>query len=219
MAAQDFNAYVSWVVLAIMGRLQEADTLMVHHGAAVRRFAGTLRKHFRQPLKPLYRGLLLEPHEVQNGLVPAQQPGAESVSFSEDRDVACYFADPSSIMSEAVKAHRPGVEGYIAEYTPRRDEVLWHYKWNPLPFKGGRLFDVRMAARQHPATYHDPAQFDYVFDTQKEVILLPPPRGTMLVVTPLEDTCPDTDELDTRFTPPHIKSQFGELSFRNPFRR
>lgn len=198
--AHDFNIYLSWLVPAIMGRLQEADAMMSRYGTEIHRFAAMLQKQYRQPLRTLYRGVLLEPSEVIRGYV-FPQAGVGSVSFSESRDVACYFGLPDTIMSGFVKSQRPKVEGYLAEHMPLRSEILWHYKWNPLRVKG-RVFDVRSGARQHPLTAHDPAQFDFVFNTQQEVILKP--SAAPLPVTPVADTCPDAADLDRRFTPPHL---------------
>lgn len=197
------NVYLSWIVPMIMGNMAEADALARQYRTVLYKFAADLQFKNRQPLNTLYRGLLLHPSEVVNGAVYTRPGGEESVSFSEDRDVACYFALPGTIVSGYVAQQRPGVEGYIAEYLPRRDEVLWHYKWNPIAYKG-RRFDVRVAARMHPMTAHDPAQFDLAFNTQKEVILKPFAPGVPLPVTPVEDTCPDEADLDQRFAPPSL---------------
>jgi hypothetical protein len=186
---------MSWLVLAIMGRLQEADAILEQYRQVVYGVAAKLRKQKTQPLRALYRGLLLEPG---GGGFVEPDLRMQSVSFSEDRDVACYFADPGVIMSGAVRAERPDVEGYILEYMPKRDDILWHYKWNPVGF-----LDVRDLARMHPLTAHDPEQFDYVFVTQKEVILRQFAPGVRLPVTPIAQ-CPEASELDRRFTPPHI---------------
>lgn len=203
---QPINVYLSWLVPAILGRTQDSDALMVQFPGEIESVAAALRHISRQPLRKLYRGLLLEPSEISAGDVIFSRPGMEqSVSFSESRDVACYFALPDTIMSSYVRQIRPDVEGYIVEHTPVRSEILWHYSWNPIVYKRMRI-DVRTAARMHPAAAHDPAQFDFVFNTQKEVTLKP--TQVPLHVTPVGDTCPDADALDKRFTPPHILTSF-----------
>ena len=205
MTPHDVNAYLTWLIAAIMGRLQEADGIASQHGASIYRVAAALQKSNRQPLRRLYRGILLEPHEIKVGGVVDPQMGVQSVSFTEDRDVACYFGLPDTIMSGFVKQQRPLVEGYLAEHMPQRSEILWHYRWNPITVKN-RSIDVRTAARSHPLVA-DPFQFDFVFDTQKEVIVKP--LIAPLSVTPIADTCPDPRELDRRFTPPHIYGAFS----------
>lgn len=205
---QVINVYLTWVVAAIMGRLQDADALMQRYPGVVESVAAGLRKGKQPPLRKLYRGLLLEPDELQVGsFITARQGYEQSVSFSEDRDVACYFARPDTIMSGYVLQERPHVQGYVAEHQPKRAEILWHYAYNPVVFQGMSL-DIRAAARRHPASAHDPAQFDFVFGTQKEVILAPLPAGEALHVVPVADSCPDAADLDRRFTPPHILRLF-----------
>jgi len=200
---QPFNVYLSWLIPAIMGQLQGADAVASRYPAELEYVASALRNSHNQPLRKLYRGLLLEPYEAQTGVIFTRSTIEKSVSFSEDRDVACYFADPETIMSGFVRQHRPQVEGYVAEYVPQRQEIMWHYSWNPFTYQGMKV-DIRAAARRHPASAHDPAQFDFVFGTQKEVILQPLPAHIPLPVTPIADTCPDTYSLDRRFTPPHL---------------
>lgn len=206
MKPNAINVYLSWAVAAIFGRLQDADGIMNQYPQEVWGVAAMLQKVNRQPLRNLYRGILLEPSEVQGGAVYPRDI-ERSISFSESRDAACYFALPGTIMSSYVMQLRPNVEGFVAEYKPKRSEILWHYKWNPIPFKG-RPIDLRHVARMHPVTSQDPAQFDFYLGTQKEVILKPFPAGTPMPVTPVADTCPDPDELDRRFTPPHILPHF-----------
>lgn len=219
MAAADhpFNVYLSWLIPVIMGQLQEADTIALHYPGVIDRFAAKLQKNTKI-LRPVYRGVLLDPATVQpvdpndpqqGGLVQLTSRGEQSVSFSEDQDVACYFADPTSDMSSYYTQAHPNVRGYLIKLVPRRAEILWHYRWNPIPYKGQK-YDIRVAARRHSATAHDPAQFDHVFGTQREMILKPFPPGTVLRVMPIDalspdDACPDVDTLNQRFTPPHLR--------------
>lgn len=198
--ATDVKVYVFWLVAVIMGRLNEADQVMAQHRRTIYRAAEHLRKACPPPVRKLYRGLLLEPELVKNGFVQPHPYAVESVSFTEDRNVACYFADPQTIMSGFVKQIRPRVLGYIAELTPRPSSILWHYAWNPI----ARRIDVHEVARQHPLI-EDSAQFDHIFRTQREVILKPLTKP--LRVQPLDD-CPDATDLDNRFTPPHLRHAF-----------
>lgn len=198
------NIYLSWVVPAIMGMLQQADTLAHHYPGEIEAVAASLRARNRQPLRTLYRGVLLEPHEAAGGVIYTRPGGEMSVSFSESRDVACYFGLPETIVSGEVVRMRSNVEGYLIDTVPKRADILWHYKWNPVVYNGMTV-DIRQAARMHPMTAHDPSQFDFNLATQKEVVLKPFPAHVPFLLTPIGDTCPDADSLNARFTPPHFQ--------------
>jgi hypothetical protein len=77
----------------------------------------------------LYRGILVDRHDIdsQGCLVPI--PHIRYLSFSERREVAEYFADPDSPMSGLLIRHRPLARGYLIQYTPAADEVLFSWRW------------------------------------------------------------------------------------------
>jgi len=200
LTPQDMNIYLSWLIPVIMGQLQEADTIAYNYQRNLYKVATLLQQKNRQPVRRLYRGILLEPEQAESGYVGMHSDLPQSVSFTEDRDVACYFAVPDTIMSSFMTQTRPRVQGYIIEHTPQRADILWHYRWNPIVLKHARI-DIRVAARQHPLI-QDPGQFEFLVDTQREVILKPTTQP--LPITPVGDSCPDTEELNRRFTPPHI---------------
>lgn len=198
-----YNLYISWVIPAIYGQLAPADSLMREHGAQIRSVAKTLRKKLPTPVRQLYRGLLVEPDQVVDDVV-GQQAEVEFVSFSEDRDVACWFADPRSIMSSFMAQQRPDAEGWVMEYRPRKVDILFHHSWRAIPVPGHGSIPLDQAARMHPAVA-DPAQFAWNLRTQREVIVEPLREGQSVLAYELAD-CPDTAELDARLTMPQFRS-------------
>jgi len=203
-APKDYSLYINWIVYAIVGRPQDGDALMREYGPSIRRVAKHYQKKMRPKLTTLYRGLLLSPEESE-GRTIEQDPNLTYVSFSENRDVACWFADPESTMSGYVKQMRPDVEGWVMEYKPKLSDILFHYSWDPIPVPGGRRFHLINAATQHPDILED--QFEWNLWTQKEVITKPLGAGTPIEAHELSN-CPPTRELDDEFTFPPMRGSF-----------
>jgi hypothetical protein len=198
-----YNAYINWVLYAVVGNMGGADNLMRQSGSGIRSVARHLQKTRKPRLKTVYRGLLLDPEESESGIIH-QDPRLTFVSFSEDRDVACWFADPTSVMSSFVKEHRPRVEGWLMELKPKLSDVLFHHSWNPIVIPGGRGVRLEAAAAMHPEIIFD--QFEWNLKTQNEVILKPLRAGQPVEAYELSD-CPD--DLDERFVVPSLRKQFG----------
>jgi hypothetical protein len=127
------------------------------------------------------------------------------VSFSEDRDVACWFADPDSVMSSFVKQHRPRVTGWIMEYEPKLAQILFHYTWNPIVIPGMGELDLEEAAHMHPDIARAADQLAWNLQTQSEVIVRPLKAGTPVEAYELSD-CPPG--LDDRLTIPSMRGRF-----------
>jgi hypothetical protein len=199
-APGDYNDYLNWIVYAVVGDMSSADSLLRKNGAAIRSVARHLQQTKKPKIQTLYRGLLLEPEAVEERAID-QDPHVTFVSFSEDRDVACWFADPKSEMSSYVKKIRPRVEGWIMEYKPRLSDILFHYSWNPLVF-AGRSIHLEHAAGMNPTVPAD--QFAWNLRTQREVIVEPLRRGTAVEAYELLD-CPEG--LDDRLTFPPARGQ------------
>jgi hypothetical protein len=198
-----YNAYINWVLYAVVGDMGAADNLMNQSGAGIRSVAKHLQKTRKPRLKTVYRGLLLDPEEAKSRVID-QDPRLTFVSFSEDRDVACWFADPTSVMSSYVKQIRPRVEGWLMDLKPRLSDVLFHHSWNPIKLPTGQNVLLENAATMHPHITDD--QFDWNLNTQNEVILKPLRDGQSINAYELSD-CPDG--LDDRFVAPSLRSQFG----------
>lgn len=193
------NLYINWVLYAVLGRTAEADNLLRKHRAQVYAMARWLEKRRRPKVRELFRGVLLEPREVRDGLV-YPDPRLTFLSFTEDFDVACWFADPASIISGHVRDLRPGVEGWILKHRPQRSEILWHYSWDEIPVDG-RSIPLVAAGAHHPHVMEELSQLAWNIQTQREVILKPLPEGTPVTAYELE-ACPDTEDLDRRLAHP-----------------
>ena len=195
----DWNVWITWVLYAVTGNLAAADSIMVQHGDSVRRVAKALSKLMPVPQRTLWRGLLLEAHEVVDGYV---QPRVEHqfLSFSEDRDVACWFADRQSVMSGVVAQLRPQTTGWLTELKPPHKDVLFHWSWAPRFPVAGQVGPLWALARMHPDLSRVADQTEKAMRGQKEVIL--DSRGAKaLKVVPHESAgCPPTAALDQRFT-------------------
>jgi hypothetical protein len=204
---QDWNVYVNWVLYAVVGLMFEADQLAAANRHAIERVAKFIRSVRKTKLQPVYRGVVLTPQEAAGGRMrPVGDYAKVSfVSFSEDRDVACWFADPKSTMSITLTTQKgPEAAGYLIERTPNEDEVLWHYTWAdrlPMPGLAGR--HVADLARGHPHMAHVVGLRQSI-ERQKEVILRPAKDGYEVLRAV---GCPPTDELDRRFQSAPIGAQ------------
>jgi len=186
----DINCWASWAVLAIFGHLQPADTVMRENGPAVRRAAALIRKRFGAPARPLFRGVLLDAADVRDGMLPHYQ-NTHFVSFTEDEGVARWFADPDSTMSSFVRDLNPTKTGWVAQHTPRADDILFHYSWR-------EHINIAALAREHPLI-DDVPQFAWNLATQSEVIVTP--YTTPIPVAPYVDDG-RRDERDEKYTYP-----------------
>jgi hypothetical protein len=205
----DFNVYITFVVYAVTGIMAQADVVMQRHAGAVRRVARWLMEKQPVTVGTLYRGVLIEPGRVKKGRLTHEQE-RRFVSWTEDRDVACWFAAPDSIVSELVIQMRPDSRPYLIEKKVPKDKVLWHHEWTQIPVPGIGPISLTGAAAIHPEIDH--GQFDWNVGTQKEVITeAPAPTGQRFKLEPVgEDTCPETDELDARFAyPPYVEFWSG----------
>jgi hypothetical protein len=189
--------------------MAEADALMRDHGPGIRRMARWLMAERPVRIGALYRGLLIEPSQVDRHWLE-HEPARTFTSWSEDKEVACWFADPQSIISDFVRFQRPNVRGYLSKGKGNRDRVLWHHDWVDIPVGGGRTLNLAVAAGMHPGIDH--GQFLWNIQTQSEVIVDAPKRpGTKIAVEPIEkEKCGDIEELDARLTyPPFLAAQLG----------
>lgn len=202
---QAFSYYINWALYAVVGNLAAADNMMKRkEGAGIRAVARYFQRTKRPRIRTLYRGLLLDPEQIEDQAI-TQDPDVTFVSFSEDRDVACWFADPSSTMSSFVKMRRPRVEGWIMEYRPKLANILFHHSWNPIAIPGmGELY-LEQAAEMHPEIVEVADQLAWNLQTQSEVIVRPLKAGTAVEAYELSDCPPGLDE---RFTVPSMRGRF-----------
>lgn len=206
----DLNHWLNFVLYAVVGRMNEADQLMRSYGPGIERTAKWMMQQRPVRLPPLWRGVLLEPGEVVGGHWMVHQPERTFISYSEDRDVACWFADPRSVISRFVAARRPGVRGYVSGGKIDRDKVLWHHQWREVPLPGLPPINLLRAGAMHPDI--DPHQLAWNIQTQSEVIVSAPKRReTKFHVDPVSKIeCGEIEELDARYTyPPFLHERYG----------
>lgn len=202
----DVNAYITFVLYAVTGHMARADGLMGRYGRGIRRVATWMRS--RQPVgaRTVYRGLLLDPNVLDGGKL-THEAERTFVSWTEDKDVACWFAAQDSIISELVVHMKPWVVSYLIASEIDPDRVLWHHSWRRVYLPGFGGVNLVGAATIHPEI--DPGQFAWNMNTQKEVITeAPRPAETRLEPKRIEPgQCPETGALDARFAyPPYVAS-------------
>ncbi len=206
----DVNHWVNFVLYAVVGRMGDADGLMRLHGDGIRCMAKWMMAEQNVQVGVLYRGILVEPSKVDRHWLP-HDPRLRFTSWSQEKEIACWFADPHSIISDFVRQRRPNVRGYLSSGKGEKKNVLWHHDWVDIPIPGdGRTLSLMVAAAMHP--HIDQGQFLWNVQTQSEVIMDAPKReGTKIHVDPIEKAdCGDVEELDARFTyPPFLTTQFG----------
>lgn len=192
----DINIYANFVVNAILGLLNEADALMGHDefAPAIRSVARYLTKRMPIEPKPLYRGVLLDP-----SVRYAPRANIKFMSWSEDLDVARWFASPHTVISEPAIANNPRLRGYLMTQgtclATRGDaEILFHHAW-------ARLFNgLAPLALLHPEMGPNGArQITWALRTQKEVITTPVAHAT-----PFPIDVVDHHALEQKFAPPWI---------------
>lgn len=193
----DLDFYVNFALHAILGRLGEADQLMRVCGEPIRRVAGRLAEKCPIEATPLHRGLLLDPDE------PFEiDPKLTFLSWSEDRDVALWFACPRSAVSEPLAQTNPRLRGYVVDVPAPRSSVIFHHAW-------ARVFGgLASLALAHPLMGAEGRrQIEWSLRTQREVITEP-------VADLRPDRVPDLDAsaletLERRLSPPWIVAEEG----------
>jgi hypothetical protein len=120
-----------------------ADRLFERHGDAIQRVARALSTAllpvaWTTPTRTLYRGLRLEDPTLAGRELPRHPAYARlpAFSFTEDPNVACYFADPGALGMPVLplpnfvtgKVGLPD-HGYIGVATVSRDDVLFHWRY------------------------------------------------------------------------------------------
>jgi len=209
-ASGAFNYWVNFVLYAVTGHLAQADALVAQHGGDVLRVSRWMMGQRPVAIGVLYRGVLIEPGKLDRGWLEHEEE-RRFLSYSEDKSVACWFADPASIISETVVEKYPASQGYLIKGRVPTSKVLWHHDWMQVEVPGAGVLPLAMAAALHPDI--DEGQFIWNAATQREVITQPPGRkGAKLRVFSIEsEGCPDSDELDARFAyPPYVASRWGD---------
>jgi len=197
------HPYFVWVVLGVTGKMAEADDLYRAQKAAIDAKVRDFQRQQRGPLPTVYRGVLLEPHEIRSGEIDFAYGPISFVSFTEDRDLACWFADGASVMSSFVVSEKPGVKGYVLEIEPDPRDVLFRATWVSLEdFRGAIATLMTRGFSSEQAR-----QFVHNLETQSEIWMKPLARRTPVMAHEAAD-CPSTEELDERYLAPWLKGLF-----------
>lgn len=123
------QTYIEFVCKALLGgNPKETDSFLEKNKDAIYETAKLMHEKHPIESKTLYRGILLEPQYSKN-LVLDPMPNVKYLSFSESKDLALTFADTEDFMSQFVMERRPESRGYLIEYKPDLDEILFHYSW------------------------------------------------------------------------------------------
>ena len=192
------DLYLNFALHAILGRLGEADTLMRMAGDSIRSVADYLATQYPIAKTPLYRGMLLDPDTTY-----VSDPKLTFLSWSEDRDVALWFACSRSAVSEPLAATNPKLRGYLVELPAPTSRVLFHHEWANDLLRG-----LATLALAHPLMGAEGRrQIEWSLRTQREVI-----------TEPVNALCPNpTADLDAaaltalerKFSPPWIIKEEG----------
>ncbi len=193
----DVDLYLNFVLHAILGRLGEADALMSLAGDEIRAIADHLTAEHPFTPAPLYRGMLLDPDRSF-----AADPKLTFISWSEDRDVALWFACPRSVVSEPLAATNPKLRGYLVELPAPQSRVLFHHGWTKA------LGGLAALALAHPLMGAEGArQIEWSLCTQREVITVPIDG---LLPRPTADLDPEAlAALERRLSPPWVVEEEG----------
>ena len=164
----DVDLYLNFALHAILGRLGEADALMSIAGDEIRSVADHLAAQYPIEGRPLYRGMLLDPDTTY-----VSDPKLTFLSWSEDRDVALWFACSRSAVSAPLAATNPKLRGYLVELPAPTSRVLFHHEWASNT-SNDLLRGLATLALAHPLMGAEGRrQIEWSLRTQCEVITAP----------------------------------------------
>ncbi len=188
MNRDDGNAFVNFALYAVLGKMAEADQMMREFGDGIARASEWFAERWPVPRATLYRGMLVDP--AVELTVDARYT---FVSWSEDVDVACWFATPSSKISQPLAASNPRLRGVVLELA-EPERVIFHYSWA----RGWERL-----AMMHPHMGSEGArQIRWSLTTQREVITAPLERYPS--ARPVGSFSRDAAYLDAKLAPPWI---------------
>lgn len=121
----DLRHYFNWSINALLPRYPgAADNLLTVYGSQIKKAARDLLWVVDYKPGTLYRGIIMRQPITE--VTPA--PSMKYLSFSIDKTVAEHFADVNGFGSDIIDvATQLGEHGYVIEYTPQPEEVLFHY--------------------------------------------------------------------------------------------
>jgi hypothetical protein len=203
---QDLAYFIVFVQHFVLGKMNVADAIYQQKGRSVDRVASYLSRVAPPKRTPLYRGWMIEPEKVVAGKIAVEHK--IPISFSRDRNIACFFADPRTTISAFISQMRPRARGYVMKLTGwTASQVIWTYEWNdkiPAPGWGSGMATLSsitsITIPQADLSLHDVRVIDSNIRSQKELILKPLPRTAKTTLTPLSKAdCPPTAALNARY--------------------
>jgi hypothetical protein len=119
--------YINWSLNMLLPiHTGAADRYLILHRDAVLSEASRLLIEIGYKPGTIYRGLLLE--DDVNEIKPHEN--FQYLSFTDDKNVADHFADPvNGFGNGIIDLKELGEYGYVIEYIPKIEEVLYHYKF------------------------------------------------------------------------------------------
>lgn len=189
----DADFYLNFVLFAVGGKMSEADAMMRTFAGSIQRAADQLCAERPFEVKPIYRGMLLDP-----ALTFKPDPRLTFQSWTEDRGVAEWFASTDALISEPLAEANPRLRGFVAELPRPRARVLFHHSW-------AKLIDLPALAAMHPQLGVNIArQIEWAVATQHEVITEP-----VAGLVPLSCNIGGDRlvELERRLAPPWLQSE------------
>lgn len=118
--------YFTWSCMSLHGMYPiAADRYLRENLDEIREYAGILLHKIGYEPRPIHRGIILE-EKIDGKLQPHN--GFSYLSFTEDMAIAERFANIDHWMSFILRAN--GYKyGYMIEYTPALDEILFHHSF------------------------------------------------------------------------------------------
>lgn len=158
----DMWFYFNWAANAVLPFFANgADIYLDEHKEVICEVAQTLLEQIDYVPGTIYRGVLLKSPVTE--LTPNKR--LKYVSFSTDRGVAEHFADYNGFGSGIMDIKsKLGEHGYVIEYTPKPEEVLFHY----------HLLQVLPFAEAYSRIGLDGPVEVLALSEQKEVMILQP---------------------------------------------
>jgi len=208
--------YKIFIALAVVGKQKEADAWLHSNKRHIERVARYLRSEMPVNPQKVYRGILL-PAGEKKFKVAGKYQQQEYVSFTENLDVACWFARKESLIAPDLNYE---VDGYIIEYQPENKEILFHHSW--LDPKSGQVGDLPgrivydLLLLTDSSSGQAIAELYWNLRTQEEVIARPPSQE--LEIINLNDyNCPPAEQLDKQLfyrpdwvvIPPEVANYFN----------
>lgn len=125
MTRNEVGIYFNWVCNALTGMPGGgADQYLQRHLITVKKVAASLLKEVDYFPKEIYRGIIMKEDKLAE-LKPHKN--FTYLSFTDDMKIALTFAHPEGFGAQYGLNYRLGKYGYIAKYTPKHEEVLFHH--------------------------------------------------------------------------------------------